>query len=45
MFLNYLQISGFKSFAKTLKINFKYPLTGIVGPNGTGKSNINDALL
>lgn len=45
MFLNYLQISGFKSFAKTLKINFKFPLTGIVGPNGTGKSNINDALL
>ena len=38
-----LQMSGFKSFADTVVLNFDAHLTGILGPNGGGKSNILDA--
>ena len=37
-------MQGFKSFADHITINFDDPVTGIVGPNGCGKSNISDAI-
>lgn len=39
-----LRISGFKSFVETTEVTLEPGLTGIVGPNGCGKSNIVDAL-
>ncbi|WP_447969015.1 chromosome segregation protein SMC [Nitrospira sp. M1] len=44
MHLQTLIVEGFKSFAEA-KIEFPQGVTAIVGPNGTGKSNIVDALL
>ncbi|KAK3582349.1 hypothetical protein CHS0354_023892 [Potamilus streckersoni] len=41
---NYLKIFGFKSFANKLLVTFDSELTGIVGPNGCGKTNIVDAV-
>lgn len=38
-----LEILGFKSFADRIKVEFSHGITGIVGPNGCGKSNIADA--
>jgi chromosome segregation protein len=40
-----IEIQGFKSFPERTKILFHSGITAIVGPNGTGKSNIVDALL
>ncbi len=39
-----LEILGFKSFVDKVSIDFQQPITGIVGPNGCGKSNIVDAI-
>ncbi|MBU0508843.1 chromosome segregation protein SMC [bacterium] len=39
-----LNITGFKSFAKTTTLDFAPGVTAVVGPNGCGKSNIVDAL-
>lgn len=39
-----LEIFGFKSFATRQSIIFGKGVTGIVGPNGCGKSNVVDAL-
>ncbi len=39
-----LGIAGFKSFAEPATIEILPGLTGIVGPNGCGKSNVTDAL-
>ena len=44
MQLTRLEIKGFKSFADKVIINFDQGITGIVGPNGCGKSNIVDAI-
>ena len=44
MFLKRIEIQGFKSFADKVVINFENSVTGIVGPNGCGKSNIADAI-
>ncbi len=39
-----MEIKGFKSFADKTHIILDNPITGIVGPNGCGKSNIVDAI-
>lgn len=44
MFLKKIEMQGFKSFADKVVINFQDEVTGIVGPNGCGKSNISDAI-
>jgi len=42
--LKSLEIKGFKSFADKTHVLLDNPITGIVGPNGCGKSNIVDAI-
>jgi len=44
VFLKELEIYGFKSFGKKIKLSFNSGVTAIVGPNGCGKSNITDAV-
>jgi chromosome segregation protein len=39
-----LKLTGFKSFVETTEFEIGQGLTGIVGPNGCGKSNIMEAL-
>ena len=44
MHLKRLELSGFKSFAKTTVLEFPSRVTAVVGPNGSGKSNIKEAI-
>jgi chromosome segregation protein len=39
-----LEISGFKSFVDPVTVEFAGGITGIVGPNGCGKSNLSEAM-
>lgn len=39
-----IEIAGFKSFADKVVLDFQQGVTGVVGPNGCGKSNIVDAI-
>ena len=44
MRLSKIKLAGFKSFVDPTTIDFPKNLTGIVGPNGCGKSNVIDAV-
>ena len=44
MRMSKIKLSGFKSFVDPTTIHFPSSLTGVVGPNGCGKSNVIDAV-
>ncbi len=50
MYLQRLEVQGFKTFAKKTVLEFPAPMAGsnpltvVVGPNGSGKSNLSDAI-
>ncbi len=44
MRLSRIKLAGFKSFVDPTSVHFPSNLTGVVGPNGCGKSNVIDAV-
>jgi chromosome segregation protein len=44
MYINRLRLLGFKSFVEPTELVIEKGLTGVVGPNGCGKSNLLEAL-
>ena len=44
MHINRLRLVGFKSFVEPTELLIEKGLTGVVGPNGCGKSNLLEAL-
>ena len=45
MRINQIKLSGFKSFVDPTTLTLPGDLTGVVGPNGCGKSNVIDAMI
>jgi len=45
MYLSAIEIVGFKTFADKTQLALKPGISGLVGPNGCGKSNLADAIL
>src|SRR6266850_1948489 len=44
MFLYKLELQGFKSFVDKTELHFGEGITGVIGPNGCGKTNVSDAI-
>ncbi len=44
MYIKRLELQGFKTFPERTKVVFNHGITIIIGPNGTGKSNIVEAI-
>ncbi len=44
MFLYRLELQGFKSFVDKTELRFSDGVTGVIGPNGCGKTNVSDAI-
>ncbi|MEG1827949.1 MAG: chromosome segregation protein SMC [Cellulosilyticaceae bacterium] len=44
MYLDKVEIHGFKSFGETVKLEIPQGITAVIGPNGSGKSNVADAI-
>ncbi|MGL4738570.1 MAG: chromosome segregation protein SMC [Cellulosilyticaceae bacterium] len=44
MYLEKIEIHGFKSFGDSVKLTIPKGITAVIGPNGSGKSNVADAI-